>query len=250
MNRREDNLLNGLTGEEVIYKYFPLKYLTPLLQNKLLRVDQTSKWEDVYENFFLKNEFVYGNLSGKADSLLGCVYGQSWTLQDESDAMWRIYSNKYRESCAVRIKTTVKKLFDVIYPAEDNQLSHQHTTFLGRVKYLTDDELVRWQHQPISASDMYSLMIESFFLKRKPFEHEQEVRIIRTIPNDFCNVGVESLEFEIDPADLIDEFVIEPRLTNEQSDEVKGKLMDLGVSADKIRQSDLYKFKPMKIIVR
>ena len=138
----------------------------------------------------------------------------------------------------------------MIYPAEDNQLSHQHTTFLGRVNYLTDDELVRWQHQPISASDMYSLMIESFFLKRKPFEHEQEVRIIRTIPNDFCNVGVESLEFEIDPADLIDEFVIEPRLTNEQSDEVKGKLMDLGVSADKIRQSDLYKFKPMKIIVR
>jgi len=39
-------------------------------------------------------------------------------------------------------------------------------------------------------------------------------------------------------------------LTTEQSDEVKGKLMDLGVSADKIRQSDLYKFKPMKIIVR
>ena len=77
MNRREDNLLNGLTGEEVIYKYFPLKYLTPLLQNKLLRVDHTSKWEDVYENFFLKNEFVYGNLSGKADSLLGCACGES-----------------------------------------------------------------------------------------------------------------------------------------------------------------------------
>ncbi len=247
---RTDNILNGLNESTVIYKYFPMKYLKILLQDCLLRVGHTSKWEDVYENFFLKNEFVFRNLSGNGKRLIGCVYGQSWTLQGESDAMWRIYSNKYRESCAVRIKTTVGKLFSVIYPLDSKNPVHDTSTFIGRVDYLTDEELIKWQQRSIPASEMMRVMIESFFVKRKPFEHEQEVRIIRTIPGDFSDVGVEFLEFEIDPHQLIDEFVIEPRLTTEQSDEVKRKLVDLGVAADKIRQSDLYKFKPTKIIVR
>lgn len=247
---RRDNILNGLTGDEVIYKYFPLRYLEPLLQNRLLRVDHTSNWEDVYENFFLKNEFIYENMSGRADGLIGCVYGQSWTLQDESDAMWRIYSNKYRESCAIRIKTTVGKLFSVIYPEKSSSTMHASSSFIGRVKYVSDDELLSWQQRSIPASEVIQMMINSFFIKRKPFEHEQEVRIIRTIPGDFCNIGVEYLEFEIDPESLIDEYVIEPRLTQVQSDVVKSQLVDLGVNPSKIRQSDLYQFKPSKIIIK
>ncbi len=242
-------MLNGLTGNEIIYKYFPVKFLVPLLSDKLLWVNHTSNWEDVYENFFLKNEFVYGNQSGRADKLIGCVYGQSWTLQDESDAMWRIYSNKYRESCAVRIRTTVNKLFSVIFPKGKDLIDLQTSTFIGKVKYLTDDELFAWQQRSIPVNEVIRTMVDSFFLKRTPFEHEQEVRIIRTIPGDFCNVGVESLLFKIDPDDLIEEYVIEPRLSDVQASAIKNQLVDLGVQPGKIRQSDLYKFKPSKIVI-
>ncbi|MBO4529899.1 MAG: DUF2971 domain-containing protein [Paludibacteraceae bacterium] len=247
---RADNILNGLNEDSVIYKYFPMKYLKILLQDCLLRVGHTSKWEDVYENFFLKNEFVFKNLSGSGKRLIGCVYGQSWTLQGESDAMWRIYSNKYRESCAVRIKTTVGKLFSVIYPVDSKNPVHDTSTFIGRVNYLTDEELIQWQQRSIPASEMLRVMMESFFVKRKPFEHEQEVRIIRTIPGDFSDVGVEFLEFEINPHQLIDEFVIEPRLTDAQCEGVRSQLIELGVSPEKISQSDLYRFKPSRIVIQ
>lgn len=35
------------------------------------------------------------------------IYGQSWTLDEESDALWRIYSSK--ENWGVKVKTTIKK---------------------------------------------------------------------------------------------------------------------------------------------
>lgn len=244
---REDNLLNGLQLSDVIYKYFPVKYLTMLIRRRLLRVDHTSTWEDVYENFFLKNEFVYGEMRGRADSLQGCVFGQSWTLQDESDAMWRIYSGKYRGNCAVRIRTTVQKLLDVVFPQKTSQEKHASTTFLGKVLYWSDDDLWDWQTQPVMVEDMSRKIRDSFFIKRLPFEHEQEVRVIKNLPGEFRGLGIDCLLFEVDPFDLIDEFVIEPRLAEDQADEVRSKLIGLGVEAKKIRQSDLYKFRPSKI---
>ena len=247
---RESLLLSGLQPSDVVYKYFPMKYLTLLIKRRLLRVDHTSTWEDVYENFFLKNEFVYEGMNGCAKSLQGCVYGQSWTLQDESDAMWRIYSGKYRGNCAVRIRTTVGKLLSVFSSERDKEEPSDPSVYIGRVKYLTDDDLLDWQEQPIWVEDMSRMIRDSFFLKRLPFEHEQEVRVIKMLPGEFRNVGIDHLLFNIDPFSVIDEYVIEPRLKEEQATDVKEKLVSLGVDAQKVRQSDLYKFRPSRIRIQ
>ena len=120
-NLKAGNVIN-LDLDTPIYKYIPFKYLKLMIQNSNLYFGKVSSWEDVYENWFLKEQMVLS--SGEkvsAKELIPGVFGQSWTLQEESDAMWRIYSkldrtlHDYLDDTAVRIKTTGRKLFDVIY---------------------------------------------------------------------------------------------------------------------------------------
>jgi hypothetical protein len=62
--------------------------------------------DDPFENFILKSHFIRDGepvVIGPRDHF----YGQRWTLQQASDAMWRIYSPR---SNAVRIRTHVRKL--------------------------------------------------------------------------------------------------------------------------------------------
>ena len=88
------NVIN-LDLDTPIYKYIPFKYLKLMIQKSNLYFGRVSSWEDVYENWFLKEQMVLSSgEKGRATDLIQGVFGQSWTLQEESDAMWRIYQNR------------------------------------------------------------------------------------------------------------------------------------------------------------
>ena len=77
---RNINILNGLNLEAPIYKFFPLKYISTLLQGNLY-VGKVAAWEDVYENFLFKQNFsLVDGTPVKADNLIKCNFGQSWTF--------------------------------------------------------------------------------------------------------------------------------------------------------------------------
>ena len=78
-----------------------------MLETKVLRLDNIKKWEDVYENFVDKEDINLLN-SSREEMMPTVYYGQSWTTREESDAMWRIYSNA---GSAVRVKTVYPLLF-------------------------------------------------------------------------------------------------------------------------------------------
>lgn len=48
-------------SERQIFKYIPLKYLIKMLDDDTLYVNKVATWDDVYENFFLKQTFMYEN---------------------------------------------------------------------------------------------------------------------------------------------------------------------------------------------
>lgn len=77
----------------VMYKYIRLDYVLNMLDTKKLRFDNIKKWEDVFENFVDKEEIILLN-SEREEMHSRVYYGQSWTAQEESDAMWRIYRPK------------------------------------------------------------------------------------------------------------------------------------------------------------
>lgn len=232
-----------------IYKYIPFKYLKLMIQNSNLYFGKVSSWEDVYENWFLKEQMVLS--SGEkvsAKELIPGVFGQSWTLQEESDAMWRIYSkldrtlHEYLDDTAVRIKTTARKLYNVIY-ANDEDLN---TSYIGAVKYLSQNDFLKMQDSlsPLNPLDLSEVFVKSYFFKRAPFEHEKEVRPILIYSPKHENFGKDGVSFDIVFDNLIDEMVTDPRLTPDEYRTVRGQLIGLGAKSDKVRNSELYNIPP------
>lgn len=238
------NVIN-LDLDTPIYKYIPFKYLKLMIQNSNLYFGKVSSWEDVYENWFLKEQMVLPTgEKGSAKELIPGVFGQSWTLQEESDAMWRIYSkldrtqHDYLDDTAVRIKTTARKIYNVIY-ANDEDF---YTSYIGAVKYLSQDDFLNMQDSlsPFNPLDLSEVFVKSYFLKRTPFEHEREVRPILIYSPKHENFGKDGVSFDIDFDNLIDEMVTDPRLTPDEYRTVRGQLIGLGAKSDKVRNSELY----------
>ena len=242
------NVIN-LDLDTPIYKYIPFKYLKLMIQNSNLYLGKVSSWEDVYENWFLKEQMVLPTgEKGDAMDLIPGVFGQSWTLQEESDAMWRIYSkldrtqHDYLDDTAVRIKTTARKLYNVIY-ANDEDF---YTSYIGAVKYLSQDDFLKMQDSlsPLNPLDLSEVFVKSYFFKRAPFEHEKEVRPILIYSPKHENFGKDGVSFDIDFDNLIDEMVTDPRLTPDEYRTVRGQLIGLGAKSDKVRNSELYNIPP------
>lgn len=238
------NVIN-LDLDTPIYKYIPFKYLKLMIQNSNLYFGKVSSWEDVYENWFLKEQMVLPTgEKGSAKELIPGVFGQSWTLQEESDAMWRIYSkldrtqHDYLDDTAVRIKTTARKIYNVIY-ANDEDF---YTSYIGAVKYLSQNDFLNMQDSlsPLNPLDLSEVFVKSYFLKRTPFEHEREVRPILIYSPKHENFGKDGVSFDIDFDNLIDEMVTDPRLTPDEYRTVRGQLIGLGAKSDKVRNSELY----------
>ena len=89
----------------------------------------------------------------------------------------------------------------------------------------------------------------SLFVKRKTFSHEQEYRIIIEIPSIYKESREESLFIPFNMSH-INEFVADPRLPQDQFEQIKRELLKLGVKGDKIKKSKIYEqIKKQMIIV-
>lgn len=96
------------------------------------------------------------------------VYGQCWTKEMESDAMWRIYS--YGKH-SIQLQTTEKRIEHLF----DNMTEMRH--IIEPIKYDIDpdDDLTHIQIQQLKKS---LSTYEPYLHKRKAFKHEKEMRIL------------------------------------------------------------------------
>ena len=249
-----DRELKGICKDDYVYKYIPLKYLKAMLESKKLRINKVSTWEDPYENFFSKSNFYAFSpfykqyISVDTQNLTDRTYGQSWTFLEESDAMWRIYSNvKDLDFIAIRLKIKVDDLFDIVY-THDNCMA---TTSIGRVNYKTDKEINQWldniKDNTDIISDFHKYVKDCLLIKRKPFSHEEEVRII--ICNGTSGTAKDFLEFDIKDLSVFEEFMIDPRLEQNCVGLITQRIEKLGIDRSKIRKSKLYDFQPTKLTI-
>ena len=256
-NYKIKNVLFGLDLDIPVYKYIPLKYVMAMIQNRTLRIDPVSRWEDPYENWFLKEEFqLVDGARVDAKSLIPGVFGQCWSKIEESDAMWRIYSDvkkktedptsglEYLQNSAVRIKTTARKIFNAAYLKDSDMAS----VFIGCVNYLSQEGFNNHVKNLSPLSSLNEAFKNSYFYKRDTFAHEEEIRlIILAASNGDDRFKKEFLSFSINPASFIEELVADPRLSEEEYQYVSGQLSSVGVPQQHISQSNLYKFVPITI---
>lgn len=233
-----------------INKYIPLRYILVLLKEKRMILKPVTSWEDPYENFFLKEQFVReGDLnksySTSVENLIKGLYGMSWSLQKETDSLWRIYS---QDKLSIRITTTVEQLATTVC-SEENKWD----IWIDKVHYLTEDEINAWLNKCVETETIGQFankMSESFFIKRNAFIAEKEFRVIVNYNDSKKRIQPSFICYMIDPDSFISEFVIDPRLTKYEYEAVKAALIEAGAKESAIRQSTLYHFKPRKVEMR
>lgn len=99
---------NGST----IYHYIKIEYLYNLLQKKRFILRRVDTWMDKYECPLDALRFLIDEDTGiESMDYRKCFYGASFTKDEESDAMWRLYS-PYMNS--VRLEIDVNELKDSI----------------------------------------------------------------------------------------------------------------------------------------
>mgnify|MGYP001739020011 FL=1 len=120
------------------------------------------------------------------------------------------------------------------------------TTSIGKVKYLSDDEINEFLNKMEQNNiNWNSDTIDCLYIKRLPFTHEEEVRII--ISHDTEQQKEEYLSYTINDMSVFEEFALDPRLEDKEVTYITDELVNLGVKGEKVTKSSLYHFTPRRI---
>lgn len=222
-----------------VFRIIPFEYLIDMILNKYLWISPVSSWEDVYENFLAKVKFKFQGSPISLKEYIPCFFGQCWSLQNSSDAMWRIYSSDLK---GVRITTRIDKLIESSKEELDYEDFSTEIRLIGKVNYL-NEQSIRTSIEKLSFSDLGpQIMRESFFIKRLAFEHESEIRLViqKTVKENEEYLR-SHLKLNIEPNDFIDEIQFDPRITQNVFKNYETIIRNLGFK-NKISKSSLYSF--------
>jgi hypothetical protein len=219
-----------------IYRIFSFERAIELFRTGYNVMVNPSTWDDPYENFLLKNGAVdnKGNIIDMQKAHKKC-YGQCWTLVNESDAMWRIYSKDKR---GVRLSSTIKKLFTSFY---HHYFFGPLACWIGQVEYLDRDDILKLYH----STDLTELairkdlptIVKTFLVKRRAFEHEREVRLL--FLESGKRIGPDKPGFRLKPNEILDDVLLDPRQDAAGCSAMEAELRQAGCSLS-IERSDLY----------
>lgn len=245
-NRDKDvNIFNRLERNQKIYRIFHIDRLKEMIKNQMNTLVRPSLWDDPFENFFLNTDILYNNEYISLRNLRDSWYGQCWTTNKDTDAMWRIYSpNKF----GARISTTVGELFDSIYDTSDKFAQLKY--FIGKVQYKTQGELIEflknYSFMDLAIGGQNDQFAKTLCIKREAFSHENEVRLlISKTPEEIEQDNSCLYHISIDFDKLFTDICLDPRLSANEFAKIKCELQN--ITKLPIYQSDLYKFDPIPI---
>lgn len=217
-------LLKGveLKDDMKLYRYLSLSQFLEFMEKRKVYLTNINYWEDTWEAPTGKIDIRDRDSIEKKE-----LIGQSWSMEDVSDALWRIYS---KEKEGIMIQTTVRK-FGLIKGIK--------IAMLGPVIYYEDlEEILNKIENPMD----YDGISELGFYKRKAFEHEKEVRLITLNDSEYvdglCQDSGHFL-FELDPIEFIEGIIIDPRSEEWYVDTIKYYCKRAGLLISPLK-SDLY----------
>jgi hypothetical protein len=185
---QEDQLISrnylGDNPDKPIYRIMPVKYLVTDVAKQILTMPRVIGWEDTYEAAYFRRT-IPGSKVGERVGLAGLAkdwFGLCWSGVRESDAMWRIYN---RNGMSVRIETTPRKLMASIF--HSRLLRYRGfsgyariSLYMGDVSYQGEMGFRTLMSTPVSQvlDDAGRGMAQMLCVKREPFQHEGEVRLL------------------------------------------------------------------------
>jgi hypothetical protein len=218
-----------------IYRIICIDKLLQMFRNSENILVKPKKWDDPFENFILNSKFEIQKGKFANFSLRNKFYGQCWTRKTSSDAMWRIYSPN---SKSVRIRTTIEKLFNSL-SSTLGEFSHIQC-FIGKVRYLNNSKLMNFAETIFTGANLFrnSVYAETLLVKRPAFRHEGEIRLLYMENGEASNNDIFS--YKIDPQFLIDQIMIDPRVSYSEFKEIKSMILNETGFKKRILRSLLY----------
>lgn len=179
----EKRYLERVSPEEKLYKFIPLKHILTMFNTGNIRVSNIMQWEDVYENFFLKQNFFLDGKPLNVEEVANNNFCMSWTTCRESDAMWRIYSkcgSDYEglDNVGIRVEASAKQLLRTFWGR-----IYEAPAYVKAVSYLGQNEIESGLMDR-RVYDFHDMAISSLNVKREEFRHELEVRLIISVGTD------------------------------------------------------------------
>lgn len=225
INLREEEFIPE--PDNIICKYMDFPKFLSLLQYRKLHFTRADRFKDELEGKIpecIVDGFECKNFHNKFDIYRKRTFINCWSRFDnESYAMWHIYSKKY----GIAIETTVNKL----------QKSLEHAgAVVRKVKYVdcsNKNAMIKISH--LNCDDEKFKICNFFMLKPKFYEFEREIRAIITQDEE-----EPFKEVEIDISYLIDEIIISPfanKWFNKLIRDIVHK--QYGLSSIKIQGSDV-----------
>ena len=229
------SLLGSVKPDTKIYRIFPQNRFFELFRERKNALLRPAKWQDPFENVFLKSPVKLSSGETATFAFHNDVYGQCWTLESSSDAMWQIYS---KSENAIRVRTTVGKLIDSL------RSNHGRTAgiscFIGRVKYERVKELKEFARNMFVKHSGPEAIARSLLIKRMAYKHENEVRLIYLSPDDTADADW-IYKYDLDPLMVFDQAMVDGRVEKGCFDVLKEDIASrTGLSKRRIHRSVLY----------
>lgn len=200
------SFIGTIAPDTRIYRILPQARFFSLFEEKKNSLLRPEKWDDPFENVFLKSPIALPNGETRQFGFRDDVFGQCWTLETASDAMWQIYS----KNCdGIRVRTTVRRLVDSMRAVQSNYADV--SCYIGRVEYRTESELRQFGKSMFTQYSREEAIARSLLLKRKAYKHEKEVRLIYVSP-DTTNEADFVYSYKIEPLNIFDQAMVDGRV--------------------------------------
>lgn len=236
---KSDNLLDIPDPDAPLFRIYSKHRFLDLLRTRKNALVKPRLWNDPFENFFLRSD-VTGPKGEKISikSLAEDWYGQCWTLNEDTDAMWRIYSHCKN---GVKVRTTIRKLFDSFYDGSDKFADLKF--LIGKVQYQTTENIADFMSNvsfyDIASGGQATGFAKLLCVKREAFEYEREVRLLFQDLDPKRSKG-DAVLFDFDVNAMCEDVVIDPRFDEGQVAAFKDEIAAVGCTLP-ISQSSLYR---------
>ena len=226
-NHPQKEIEEFIKKHEFIYRYLPIEYLLDTLQKKTLTFINPIKWNDPFDNFMFKLE-----KEGDTSSFTSQLFCQCLTLNPHSQAYWKTYGG---DGYSARLKIKTEKFIELIGSKNDQ-------FWIGRMKYLKEGDLIENIKKienlkdDLSTTKVTKGFLKAFFLKRKPFEYENEIRFLiksKATKNELKKIKFKNL-------DIVKEIRLDPRMGSAEETAFKEYLSKFEI---KVTKSHLFKSK-------
>ncbi|MDF1617322.1 DUF2971 domain-containing protein [Petrocella sp. FN5] len=237
--------MQGIESKDIdkkIYRIFDIERFEQMLLDNANIFVAPRLWDDPYEDIlysiFKDNDEIFFDYKVNRHAL----FGQCWTTNEDSDAMWRIYSQRNR---GVKVEVKLRDYHDYL---EVNSNGSGSRVLVSKVEYLSSRKIEEnLLDAKVDADFLYGLKggwddfpnirMKSLSYKRTEFEHEKEIRVLLYTSNAQKN---QILKIEMDINKIFKAITLDPRLKKDEFEYLKKRLQTLGYKG-KIKQSELYR---------